>query len=98
MTKSELLGKYRDLSPEDQRRFDRWLKANAVGATIFALALIAMAINSSGLPGPEAAAAKTAVNSNAAGSVARPATGLSAHELMIRLGRELPVQRTSDPF
>ena len=36
MTKGELLAKYRDLSPEDQRQFDRWLKANAVVATIFA--------------------------------------------------------------
>ena len=98
MTKGELLARYRDLAPEDQRRFDRWLNANAVVASIFALALVAMALSTAGLPGPETAAAKTADNGNAAASVSPAAHRLSAYELMIRLGRELPVQQTSDPF
>jgi hypothetical protein len=98
MTKGELLAKYRNLTPEDQRTFDRWLTANAVIASIFTLALVAMIINSAGLPGPDTAAAKTANNGNAAASVTRSANGLSAYELMIRLGRELPVRQTADPF
>ena len=94
MTKGELLAKYRDLSPEDQRKFDRWLKANAVVATIFALGLVAMAVNSTGLPGPNTATAKSADKGNTAAAV----NGSSAYELMIRLGRDLPVRQTTDPF
>jgi hypothetical protein len=39
--------------PEDQREFDRWLKANAIVALIIAVAMLAMALagsNSSGRP------------------------------------------------
>jgi hypothetical protein len=32
------------LSPEDQREFDRWLKANAILGLIIALGLVAMAL------------------------------------------------------
>ena len=35
---------YRTASPEDQRSFDRWLKANAFIGSILAAGLIAMAI------------------------------------------------------
>ena len=35
---------YRGLSPEDQRTFDRWLKANAVVGAIFATGLVVMAL------------------------------------------------------
>ena len=69
MSKGELLAKYRDLSPEDQRKFDRWLKANAVVATIFALGLVAMAVNSTGLPGPNTAIAKSADKANTAAAI-----------------------------
>jgi hypothetical protein len=96
MTKGELLAKYRDLSPEEQRKFDRWLKANAIIASLFALGLVAMAINSSGLPGPDTAIAKGA--DSASVKSPNPVTALSAYELMIRLGRELPVRQNADPF
>jgi hypothetical protein len=39
--------------PEDQREFDRWLKANAIVALIIAVGMLAMALagpNSSGRP------------------------------------------------
>src|SRR5262249_8640910 len=36
---------YRRLSAEDQRTFDRWLKANAIVAAILATGLIAMALS-----------------------------------------------------
>jgi hypothetical protein len=34
---------YKQLSPQDRIQFDRWLKANAVVASIFCAALVAMA-------------------------------------------------------
>ena len=34
---------YKELSPQDRIQFDRWLKANAVVASIFSAALVAMA-------------------------------------------------------
>jgi hypothetical protein len=43
---------YSRLSPEDQRTFDRWLKANAIVGAIFATGLIAMALTGSGSVGP----------------------------------------------
>src|SRR5262249_35420218 len=46
---------YSRLSPEDQRTFDRWLKANAIVGAIFATGLIAMALTASGSVGPEGA-------------------------------------------
>ena len=36
--------RYRDMSPEDRRTFDRWLKANAVVGLMFAAGLFAMAL------------------------------------------------------
>lgn len=46
-------GRIPPLLPEDQREFDRWLKANAIVALIIAVAMLAMALaglNSSGRP------------------------------------------------
>jgi hypothetical protein len=46
-------GRIPPLSPEDQREFDRWLKANAIVALIIAVGMLAMAsigLNSSGQP------------------------------------------------
>jgi len=43
---------YSRLSPEDQRRFDRWLKANAIVGAILATGLIAMALTGSKSVGP----------------------------------------------
>jgi hypothetical protein len=34
---------YQNMSPEDQRRFDRWLQSNAIFGSIFAIGLLAMA-------------------------------------------------------
>jgi hypothetical protein len=96
MTKGELLAKYRNLGPEEQRKFDGWLKANAIVASLFALALVAMALNSSGPPGPDTATAKGVDNAAVKGP--DRANELSAYDLMIRLGRDLPVRQTAEPF
>jgi hypothetical protein len=91
------MAQYRGSTPEDQRKFDRWLSATAAVASIFALALLAIALKSTGLPGPEAASADSGARATT-GSVERSNSELSAHELMIRLGRDLPVRQTADPF
>ena len=45
------------LSPEDQREFDRWLKANAILGLIIAVGLLAMALaGSNGMGRPDSAA------------------------------------------
>jgi hypothetical protein len=49
MTKGELIAKYRKSSPEERRTIDRWLIANAVIVSIFAMALVVVALN--GQPG-----------------------------------------------
>jgi hypothetical protein len=43
---------YRQLSPQDRIQFDRWLKANAVVASIFSAALVAMAFLGAPFSGP----------------------------------------------
>ena len=100
MTKGEILAKYEHLSAEDQHTFDRWLRANAVVASIFGLALVAMALNSSGPPGPATA---TAMGGD--GNLTAPAKGRksihdqSPYELMNRLGPgDLPMQEYVEPF
>ena len=50
---------YRRLSAEDQRTFDRWLKANAIVGAIFATGLIAMALTGSKSVGPRDAEGST---------------------------------------
>ena len=45
MTKGELIAKYRKSSHEARRMIDRWLIANAVIVSMFAMALVVIAIN-----------------------------------------------------
>jgi hypothetical protein len=52
MGKGGIVFYYRGLSQEDQRTFDRWLKANAVVGAIFATGLIAMALTGARSVGP----------------------------------------------
>jgi hypothetical protein len=52
MGKGGIVFYYRGLSLEDQRTFDRWLKANAVVGAIFATGLIAMALTGARSVGP----------------------------------------------
>ena len=52
MGKGRIAFYYRGLSPEDQRTFDEWLKANAIVGAIFATGLIAMALTGSKSVGP----------------------------------------------
>ena len=100
MTTSDAFARYKDLSPQDQRAFDRWLHANMAVALLFFAALMAMALNSSGAPGPATASAMPRDVNGVTGSAARrPSEPFSAYELMIRrTPGELPVQAITDPF
>jgi hypothetical protein len=45
MTKTELVQQaYNDMSDQDRRKFDRWLRANVAIASLFSAALLAMAL------------------------------------------------------
>jgi hypothetical protein len=52
MAKGKIFRHYKQLSREDQRTFDRWLRANAVVGLILAAGLVAMALagSNSGTP------------------------------------------------
>lgn len=56
---------YKLLSPQDRIQFDRWLKANAVVASIFSAALVFMAFAGAWFSGPvdTSAAYRTALTS-----------------------------------
>ena len=58
MTKRDML-LYKNMSPEDQRKYDRWLKASAVVGSIFAAAIVAMALAESNVLGTSQASAKS---------------------------------------
>jgi hypothetical protein len=68
MAKGKIFERYKMLSLEDQRTFDRWLQANAVAGLILAAGLVAMALAGSGLEGPRDA--MVADGSRAADAVA----------------------------
>ncbi|HEY0440144.1 MAG TPA: hypothetical protein VGD36_08710 [Xanthobacteraceae bacterium] len=102
MTKGQLLARYKDLSAEDQRTFNRWLTANAVIGSLFALAVAAMAFNASPVPGPGPA---TATASTSERTVPRPTAQydeprhLSPYEMMLRRHPDqLPVHPYAEPF
>ena len=42
MTKGDILARYKSLSPEDRRCFERWLRANAVVGFVFGFAFVIM--------------------------------------------------------
>jgi hypothetical protein len=63
MTKGGIFIRYQHLSPRDRRAFDPWLRAGAVAGVLLALAVVAVAVNGSGTPGPSAAPATRAQTS-----------------------------------
>ncbi len=50
---------YKNMSPEEQRAYGRWLKAGAVVGLIFAAAIVAMALAESNVLGTSQASAKS---------------------------------------
>ena len=49
---------YKTMSPEDQRKYNRWLMGNAVIGSILAMGLVAMAIAGFNSPSPTMANSK----------------------------------------
>jgi len=93
MTKGEMIAYYKNMSAEDQRTFDRWLKANMAIASIVAFGLLAMALAGTGADadsiGPRSAMADVGPASNPP----------SPYLLMLRLAPdELPVEQVDEPF
>ena len=87
--------KYPHLSAEDQRAFDRWMKANLVVGSLFASALVAMALIGSKALEPETADAQ--ISRSVAIEALNHDQHLSPYEIMIRLPN-LPAQQVKDPF
>jgi hypothetical protein len=54
---------------EDQRKFDLWLKANAILGSILMVGMLAMVLAASNVGGPDAAAAASPRSSNIATSI-----------------------------
>ena len=57
--------KYQTSSPEDQRKFDRWLDANLILGSIFAIGMLAMAWTGYNTVGPDAAMAAAKIEATA---------------------------------
>ena len=61
--------RFTSLSPEDQREFDRWVKANAILGLIIAGGLVAMAlVGSTSMGRPDSAATDSPTSSDIATS------------------------------
>ncbi len=56
MGRGQIASCYKRMSAEDQRTFNRWLKANAILGSIFTAGIIAMALAGSMSAGPRDAA------------------------------------------
>src|SRR5262249_50629462 len=64
MTKGQILRKYKDLSPEDQLTFDRWLRANALAGALLAMVVVTIPLNGSRPPSPSATPATRALTAS----------------------------------
>jgi hypothetical protein len=101
MTKGDIAKIYRNMSAEDRRTFDRWVKANAVAASVLAAGLVAMSLAGSHALGPRQAAANSTKASEFSASEKRHAKTepMSAYELMGRFAPDqLPVLQVDEPF
>jgi hypothetical protein len=55
MTKGEVFAKFKQLSPEERRAFDRWLQGCLVVGSILSIGLVAMAVAGLRAPGSKTA-------------------------------------------
>jgi hypothetical protein len=68
MGKADISIRHRSMSSEDQRAFDRWLKANSILGMIFAVVFVAMAVAgwmAESPPGPAIADSRVPANTAA---------------------------------
>jgi hypothetical protein len=100
MSKSEISSIYKQLNEPQQRSLRAWLTNTAVIASLFALALVAMAWGGSisrqqQAPSPQA---ERSSELSAAGPAHRVHTH-SPHDLMLRLPPDhLPIERVETPY
>lgn len=91
MTEWEMLSRYNyfKLAREDRRAFDRWQRNAAVTASLFAVALLAMAVSAwlSPAPAPTLVADRQATTD-----------GMAIRHLTTRVSQDLPTQETENPF
>jgi hypothetical protein len=100
MTQSEYRT-YMQMWTKDRNAFDRWMKASAVVGSIFAAAVVIMAVTSSKAPGPEQAAAGGTPGTEISASArhGEQTDALSPYELTIRIApHQLPVLQVDEPF
>ena len=104
MIRHELIRQqYSNFSQKDRQTFDRWLRTNAVVASLFSAALIAMAFaNGQFSVEPRTATAKGPAGNTelSSSSKAHPRTeALSVQELMKGIDLDkLPIQRVDEPY
>jgi hypothetical protein len=97
MTKGEIIGQYKTMSAQDQRTFDRWLKANLVIGSAISAGLLFMAFGGPTLvtPGSAVADGKPTIESSAP----IPGRAMTPFDLMIRIAPDaLPVEQVDEPF
>jgi hypothetical protein len=100
MTQSEYQT-YVRMCTKDRREFHRWLSASVVVGSIFAAAVVIMAVGSSKAPGPDQAATGGTPGTEISASArhSEPTETLSPYELTIRIApHQLPVQQVDEPF
>ena len=95
MQKRDIHLAYKNMSAEDQRTFNRWLKANIILSSLTAAGLLAMALASSNMLSP-----REAVADNSKSATVRASERVkSAHELMSQMAPyRLPVEQVDEPF
>lgn len=91
MTEWELRSRYNyfKLADDERRAFDRWQARSGVTASLFAVALLAMALNAWFYPNPTTA---TTIASHHAAT-----DGRATRDLVVRVG-DLPTQEIDSPF
>jgi hypothetical protein len=98
MTQSEHRG-YVYLWTKDRDAFDRWMKACAVVGSMFAAAVLIMALGSSKTPGPQQAA-MGGMPGNEISASARPnQASMAPHQMMLDFApHQLPIHQVHEPF
>ncbi len=65
MGRGQIAFYYKRMSPENQRAFNRWLRANAILGSTFAAGIIAMAVAGAMSAGPHDAAVASSTSASA---------------------------------
>jgi hypothetical protein len=101
MTNGEVFQRYQRMSADEKRTFDRWLRLNAVVATVFAAGLLAMSLASTFTPGPRSALAqdRPGIDVSAAAKNHTQNEFLPVRELMLRTDvNQLPEHKVHEPY